>query len=212
MSGLVDDVMDIAHARLGGIELDRAEVDVDALVRRVVAAHVDSFGRSTRDPGVSIDVTSDGNLRARVDARRVEQLVTTMIGSVLERSPSGTQVTVTLVGKDTDLTMRVHNSAATTQQPIVASLKPRLLRPFARRPSGGTPENAMTRDASSASMRTMVRKMMRATSGAATILPATRRRLELFVVAKIAQAHGGRIELRSDHEGTTFALMMPRMM
>lgn len=174
---LVDDVTDFARARFGaGIPLERSDVDLDAVAQRVAEE------RARAHPDRTIDVVSDGPVRSSFDARRMEQLLASLIGDAFDRSPFGTRVTATIIGRAADMTVRVHSSGASMGEEARRSL----FRPFFR----------AERDRYAGQRTRGVEEL----GG-----------VSLYLASKIAAAHGGRIDVACDSDGTTFTVVLPRV-
>lgn len=173
---LVDEATDFARARFGaGLALERSEVDLDALVRRVAA------DTARAHPERTIDVVSDGPLNGSYDARRITQLMATLIADAVERSAVGTRVTVTIVGRAADVTINVRNSGPRVEDGARRSV----FRPFFRNRIARGVGTRLTRDSDDLGV-------------------------SMYIAAKIAEGHGGRVEMSSDDEGTTFTVVLPR--
>jgi two-component system, sensor histidine kinase and response regulator len=93
MSRMIDDVLDLARARLaGGIPLNRTSVDLGAIVQRAVqelgAAHT----------GRRIDTILEGDLAGEWDEDRLFQVVSNLLGNSLQHGESGEPVQVRATG------------------------------------------------------------------------------------------------------------------
>ena len=88
---LVDDLRDLALAESGQLHLERDEVDLGALLRRVVGA----FQAQAGEKGVALTVeTPAGPLTVCADAQRLEQILGNLLSNALRHTPSGGAVTV----------------------------------------------------------------------------------------------------------------------
>src|ERR1700754_1091591 len=121
MSRMIEDMLDMARARLaGGIPLKRERADLGVLVDRVVsevqAAH----------PDRSIEVTQAGNLAGNWDSERLAQVAANLLGNALQHGdePDAVKVNVTATESET-VEITVENSGT-----IPADLLPRLFDPF----------------------------------------------------------------------------------
>ena len=95
MSRMIDDMLDLARARLaGGIPLKFNQVDFGALVHRVVKEYEIAF------PERRIDVQHTGNLSGEWDADRLAQVASNLIGNALQHGEDSEAVAVRLDGTD----------------------------------------------------------------------------------------------------------------
>jgi two-component system, sensor histidine kinase and response regulator len=131
MSRMIEDMLDMARARLaGGIPLKREPADLGALVSRVVseiqAAH----------PERKIEVERTGDLGGNWDGERLAQVASNLLGNALQHGDASGAVRVAVDGTRADAVMiKVENSGT-----IPADLLPQLFDPFrgARRQTGRT--------------------------------------------------------------------------
>jgi two-component system sensor histidine kinase/response regulator len=106
MLRLVDDLLDIAAIEAGSVRLDPEPTDLRALARRnvelnaAVAAH----------KGIGVDLATDGQpLWARVDAVKLEQVLSNLVGNAVKFSPSGSRVRVRLGRREQWATIAVED-------------------------------------------------------------------------------------------------------
>jgi two-component system sensor histidine kinase/response regulator len=121
MSRMIEDMLDMARARLaGGIPLKREQADLGALVERVVtevqAAH----------PGRQIVVEQNGNLVGSWDGERLAQVASNLLGNALQHGEPESVVRVTTDGRAThEVSLQVQNTGS-----IPPELLPQLFDPF----------------------------------------------------------------------------------
>ncbi len=130
METMIADLLDFTSGGLSaGVPITREEMDLDALVRRVVrevaAAH----------PSVNLQFTPAGNLRASWDAERIAQMVTNLLSHAVAHATVRTVIGVTASGEDVDVVLRVHSYGEAIPE---ASLRT-IFSPFQRRGPGMTP-------------------------------------------------------------------------
>jgi two-component system sensor histidine kinase AdeS len=89
LSRLVEDLRTLAHADAGELDLDLRRVDVDELLRAVVA----DLRPSAEDNGVRL-VECYEAARALCDPVRVTQVVTNLLTNAIKHAPPGSPVTV----------------------------------------------------------------------------------------------------------------------
>lgn len=121
MSRLIEDMLDLARARLaGGIALKREPVELGALVQRVVLEHQTAF------PDRRIEILRSGDLAGEWDADRLGQGTSNLVGNALQHGDSSEAVKVTLDGTDPHaVTLSVTNAGC-----IPPDVLPHLFDPF----------------------------------------------------------------------------------
>jgi two-component system, sensor histidine kinase and response regulator len=131
MSRMIEDMLDMARARLaGGIPLQREPADLGALVDRVLSEVQAAF------PERKIEVAQSGDLGGKWDGERLAQVASNLLGNALQHGDSSGVVRVTVDGTRADaVVIRVENSGT-----IPPDLLPQLFDPFrgARRQTGRT--------------------------------------------------------------------------
>jgi signal transduction histidine kinase len=181
---MVGELLDFTRSRLGGgIPVVRAEGDLLALVREVVAevaaAHPDriiTFRAPQERPGTP--------LTARFDAARLGQAIANLVGNAVQHGGAG-PVTVTVAADvggamGRTVSVAVHNGG----RPIAAAQLDGLFNPLQSR---------------------SVRRV-RAEHG-----PTSSLGLGLYIAERIVHAHGGELGVSSsDGQGTTFTATLPR--
>lgn len=94
MSRLIEDMLDLARARLaGGIVIKPEAADFRVLVERVVREH------QAAAPERRIDIDSTGEFSGRWDAERIAQVASNLIGNALKHGESHSPVEVRLDGR-----------------------------------------------------------------------------------------------------------------
>jgi len=121
MGRMIEDVLDLARARLaGGIPLRRGETDFGVLVQRMVQEHQSS---SPRHP---IEVSLDGDLVGDWDSDRLAQVASNLIGNALQHGDASAPVQLRLDGTQADaVSFSVRNMGV-----IPPALQPYLFDPF----------------------------------------------------------------------------------
>jgi signal transduction histidine kinase len=131
MSRMIEDMLDMARARLaGGIPLKREPADLGALVSRVVSEIQAAY------PERKIEVERTGDLSGNWDGERLAQVASNLLGNALQHGDANGVVRVAVDGTRADAVMiKVENSGT-----IPADLLPQLFDPFrgARRQAGRT--------------------------------------------------------------------------
>lgn len=121
MTRLIDDLLDLARARLaGGIPLQRHELDLVPLLHRVAEEH------RTVSTDRAIEVTHEGHLVGTWDPERLAQLVSNLLGNALTHGEPGTPVRVHADGTCADrVRLSVHNVGE-----VADAALPHLFTPF----------------------------------------------------------------------------------
>jgi len=98
MSRLIEDMLDLARARLaGGIPLKRDRTDLAAILNRVVQEHQASY------PDRRIELIAEGELTGEWDGDRLSQVVSNLLGNALQHGKADgvVQVRATRDASDT---------------------------------------------------------------------------------------------------------------
>jgi signal transduction histidine kinase len=120
MSRMIEDMLDLARARLaGGIALKREAADLGALVERVVQEHNVAF------PTRAIEVTRHGELSGEWDADRLAQVASNLISNAHQHGKEGS-IEVNLDGRQTTtVTLSISNAGS-----IPSEIRPHIFDPF----------------------------------------------------------------------------------
>ena len=98
MARLIEDMLDLARARLaGGIPLRPTVGDLGELVHRVVQEY------QTAHPGSRIEMESGGDLRGAWDVDRLAQVASNLVGNAIQHGEPGQAVRVCLDGKQSEV-------------------------------------------------------------------------------------------------------------
>ena len=121
MSRMIEDMLDMARARLaGGIPLKREPADLGGLIDRVVGEIQAAY------PDRRIAVEKVGNLSGDWDGERLAQVTSNLLGNALQHGDAAGVVQVTIDGTGTDaVVIRVENTGT-----IPPDLLPQLFDPF----------------------------------------------------------------------------------
>ena len=121
MSRMIDDMLDLTRARLGGgISLRRQDVELGQLVQRVIQEHQLSF------PDGRFDIHQTGDLAGHWDADRLAQVTSNLIGNALEHGEKQDPIEVSLNGSRADLVTLVVTNTGVVPEDVL----PHLFDPF----------------------------------------------------------------------------------
>ena len=96
MSGLIDQIMDLAHLQMGRpLELRRHATDLVALVSQIAAQQQ----QDSEQHSIRVE-TSTERLIGAWDAARVERVVQNLLGNAIKYSPEGGEVVVTIARQE----------------------------------------------------------------------------------------------------------------
>jgi PAS domain S-box-containing protein len=120
---MVHDLLDYTRARSGrGLLMNRCDGDLLAAVQQVVE------NMQVLHPGRPVTLRHEGDVRARIDADRVLQVVSNLMSNAFRYSPPESPIAVAVRGAEEGVWLSVHNDGA----PIPPSLLPRLFEAFER--------------------------------------------------------------------------------
>jgi signal transduction histidine kinase len=121
MSRMIDDMLDLTRARLGGgIPLRRQDAHFGQLVQRVIQEHQVSF------PDGRFETHQEGDVSGHWDADRLAQVTSNLIGNAIEHGDKKDPIEVLLIGTRADsVTLMVTNSGL-----IPEDVLPHLFDPF----------------------------------------------------------------------------------
>jgi two-component system sensor histidine kinase/response regulator len=121
MARMIEDMLDLARARLGGgILVKREATDLKALVERVLREH------QTAEPDQPIEAAFEGTFGGHWDPERVAQVASNLIGNAFKHGSPAAPVGVRLDGTRGDCVVLVVKNAGT----IPPDILPHLFDPF----------------------------------------------------------------------------------
>lgn len=136
LAGLAEDLLVMARAVRGRLQVRRETVELAPLI----AGAVEAYSKRAATGGVSIDASVPEGLRGRVDVLRLRQVIGNLLDNALRHTPSGGRVTIDMTRANGSLRLQVRD----TGEGFPVSFLPRAFEPFARsdgarsRPDGGT--------------------------------------------------------------------------
>ena len=133
LSSMLADLRDFTRTRLGApVCLECAACDVGRVVRNIVDELAPVY------PDRHIAVQFSGNLTARVDAKRIAQVVSNLVANALQHGAANTDVTVSAHGDADTVNIEVHNAG-----PVIEPALMRTLFDPLRRPPGHANDNRL---------------------------------------------------------------------
>jgi two-component system sensor histidine kinase/response regulator len=169
MSRMIDDMLDLTRARLGGgIPLRRQECDLGQVMQRVLHEHTAALSAAR------FNIAQEGNLAGFWDAGRLAQVASNLVGNALEHGDASDPIQVSMHGQRLELV----SFSVTNTGEIPQEVMPQLFDPF----------------------RGAQRHLGRSDGLG----------LGLYIVQQIVLAHGGRVDVKTDGQRTTFVVQLPR--
>jgi PAS domain S-box-containing protein len=104
LSELIENLLDASRAQAGNFKLSRAELDIDALVRKVI----DKFSPQHASHTLHADVPVDLPL-VYADEARITQVFNNLISNAIKYSPAGSHVWVTAEVTDENVVISVRD-------------------------------------------------------------------------------------------------------
>jgi two-component system, sensor histidine kinase and response regulator len=121
MARMIEDMLDLARARLGGgILVKREPADFKALLERVLREHQAAV------PDRSVEASYEGSFSGHWDSERIAQVASNLIGNALKHGTRGSPVRVRLEGTSEECVILVVRNAGT----IPPAILPHLFDPF----------------------------------------------------------------------------------
>jgi signal transduction histidine kinase len=97
MTRILDGLLDVTSLELGGrLDLDRQQMDLVDVARRIAAEHQERAGRHF------IQVAGEPQLVGQWDLARLERVMDNLLGNAIKYSPDGSVVTVVCVREEDD--------------------------------------------------------------------------------------------------------------
>lgn len=127
MARLVTDLLEAARARAGALTIERRRADLAEVAR----APIDELRASHPERVVTLE--RRGDTSAELDADRLAQVVSNLVGNALAHGAADRPVAVRVDGEGSDLVLEVHNQGPA----IPEDLRARLFDPFAAGRPGG---------------------------------------------------------------------------
>jgi signal transduction histidine kinase len=125
LSAMLADLRDFTRTRLGAlVGIDCAACDLGTLVRNIVDELCPVY------PDRRIAVHCSGDLAARIDAKRIAQLVSNLVANALQHGAANGDVTVSAHGDADSVTIEVHNIGPAIEPALIRTLFDPIRRPL----------------------------------------------------------------------------------
>lgn len=120
MSRMIDDLFDLARARLGGgIPIEKSHTDLGAIAKRVVGE------LDTAHPDRKVISERDGDVTGEWDPDRLAQVVSNLVGNAVRHGSPNTPIELHLSGETHNVVLTVSNGGG-----IPADVIPHIFDPF----------------------------------------------------------------------------------
>jgi PAS domain S-box-containing protein len=125
LTRLVDDLLDVSRVTMGRIQLQQADIDLNALVQGVA----DSFHSQMAERRHEFSVSLAGSaLWVHADSTRLEQVVVNLLSNAVKYTPDGGQIWLTLQQDGNEAMLRVRDTGVG----IAPDLRPHLFELFSQ--------------------------------------------------------------------------------
>lgn len=104
MNHMVGDLLDFTRSRLGsGVPIVRQPMNMATVTRHAVEEV------TAANPKSVLDFTTSGDLQGEWDAARISQVLANLLGNAVQHGSAKTRISVSALGEDKEVTLRVHN-------------------------------------------------------------------------------------------------------
>jgi PAS domain S-box-containing protein len=125
MERMIQDLLDFASSRTGGLQLHPQAVDLVGLCQEVIA----EVTLTHREANIAL--ANSGDVQGSWDRDRLAQVVENLVSNAVHHGSEGTPIRVTLSGRDKAVSLQVHNHG----NEIPADLRQHLFDPYRRGPT-----------------------------------------------------------------------------
>jgi signal transduction histidine kinase len=120
MQRLIEDLLDMARIRNGGVPISRSPTNLRLLCEQVIDSVTLAY------PQCTIRLDAPGNAEGAWDAERLAQLVQNLLSNAIEHGDVGAPIQITLRELEPTVELEVHNHGA----PIPPEILPSIFDPF----------------------------------------------------------------------------------
>lgn len=132
LDALAEDLATLSRLDFEGLGLERGPLELAELCRAELAA----FESRAAERGVRIELATEGDTRASLDAQRIGQVVRILADNALRYAPDGSSIRVTLTGREQTLALEVADEGPGVAPEQLARLGEPLYRADASRTRG----------------------------------------------------------------------------
>lgn len=132
LDALVEQLLDVGRIRAGRVVLDRAEIDLEEVLRSVVARMETEIERA----GCTLEIRRDGDARGDWDGSRLDQVVTNLFSNALKYGP-GKPIDVEVRGDANDVRLQIRDRGLGIAEADHARIFQRFERAVSERNYGG---------------------------------------------------------------------------
>lgn len=132
LTGFLDTSLDVAEAKADALRLSRTEVDLDDLVRNMIAFYEPSMS----DKGLGIQMRSAGSVRVQADPALLHRVMANLLDNELKHLPASCSVCISLRENDHLVTLTVEDNGPGFDPEIEPHLFERRVRGRASRGHG----------------------------------------------------------------------------
>lgn len=131
----VNDILDLATVDAGIMDLEVAELDVDALFASVVKTVQPRFDEA--NVSLKSKIMPEAH-SFKADAQRIRQIIGNLLSNALHHAPKGSQVMLTALRQDNQIIIRVADEGAGIAQELISSVFERFVAHPSEGKRGGT--------------------------------------------------------------------------
>ncbi|MBV9233010.1 MAG: GHKL domain-containing protein, partial [Candidatus Eremiobacteraeota bacterium] len=106
LNALVGQLLEQARAESGQLKLDLRDVDLEQVLRPIVA----SFERQAGNKGIALELSALRPVRVEADADRLAQVFVNLVDNALRHTAEGGRIRIEIDARDSDAVLRVRDT------------------------------------------------------------------------------------------------------